>query len=60
MGYLIFPHSCMAFKRALYNALLSFSFFMYKNLISSFILSFTILCVMNVAAQEVFGIFILV
>jgi len=50
----------MAFKRALYNALLSFSFFMYKNLISSFILSFTILCVMNVAAQEVFGIFILV
>ena len=54
MGYLIFPHSCVAFRCTLYSALLSFSFFMCKNLISSFILSFTVLYVMNLAAQEVY------
>ena len=32
---------------------------MYKNLISSFILSFTIFCFVNVEAGVVFGIFIL-
>jgi hypothetical protein len=36
------------------------NFFMYKNLISSFTLSFVILCLANVEAGDVFGIFILV
>jgi hypothetical protein len=33
---------------------------MYKNLISSFILSFTIFCFVNLEAGEGFGIFVLV
>ena len=39
---------------------LVFNFFLYKNLVSSFILSFTILYLANVEAGEVFGNFILV
>jgi len=60
MGYQVFPQSSAACKYTLYNALLRFSLFYVQYLISSFILSFTVVCLVNVVAGEVFGIFILV
>ena len=50
MYYLLFPNI------GLFNV----SFFMYKNLISSFIFIFIILLLVYMAAGEVLGIFILI
>ena len=59
VGYHSFPRSCAAFKCTLYSPLLSVSFSICKNLISSLCRSFIILCLVIVEVGKVFGIFIL-
>ena len=60
MGSQHLPHLCANFKWVLYNSLLSFSFFIYKNFTSYFILILVILFLVNMAAGDVIGILIFI
>jgi len=59
MMFHVFLHSCAAFKCILYKSLFNFSFFLYRNLISSFSQIVCLFFCVTFVAGDVYVIFML-